>query len=670
MSVPNQTPYIVYNANGLTTVFSFEFYIISAGDIQVSINGEVVTSGFTVAGVGNVGGGDVIFNVPPESGSVVMLERVVPTYRLTDYQDNGDLLADTVNKDFDRLWMAIQRSFLFLNRTLRAPEYSGIGEIPSVDARKNKMLAFDDSGQPIAVLPPSDSAADVLIELAKPTGAGLSGYRSYTVKDRLDEDISVGAISGVDPTGNNDSSAAFQNFFNLLQSGRVTIPSGNYRIDTGLVISNNSLTISGKRSYLDGVSAVKLFAGSANTIILTMTGYGSLIEGILFQGYENNPSDTVNGWGQGTTCVGIKYLRANGSIDIDSIVRDCSFNYFRSAIDAYGSNLQVTGNLFASNRISVRASALPGLQFRSIVIHRNRFHHCGGGDIANTDPTLAGTCCINLVVDSTSISSSYAGAMQITNNIADAGCHTFFIGSLHRGSILSNNTLFRMSNGDVIKVNNISTFSEKSYDNFLISNNVMANDISRVFNEDQGSGYFITLNGVAGGMVANNTATNMRKGGIYCSSVTDVCFFNTQLKDINVWKSVDGAIYDAIAFDSACQNNIISKLVVRCAQADPQFRYVVSNNGTNLNVFGLRSNAHTAYLFEGASASTGGVIDARQRQRKEVYATATSTLTGNFLVGDICWFTSPITAGYIGAVCSGAGSAPSVATWRNFGAIA
>jgi hypothetical protein len=35
MSVPNQTPYIIYNANGLTTVFPFEFYIINAGDIQV-----------------------------------------------------------------------------------------------------------------------------------------------------------------------------------------------------------------------------------------------------------------------------------------------------------------------------------------------------------------------------------------------------------------------------------------------------------------------------------------------------------------------------------------------------------------------------------------------------------------------------------------------------------
>ncbi|USX29928.1 phage tail fiber protein [Enterobacter sp. Z1] len=219
MSVPNQTPYIIYNANGLTTVFPFEFYIINAGDIQVSINGTVVTSGYSVSGVGNVGGGDVTFITPPASGSVVMLERVVPTYRLTDYQDNGDLLADTVNKDFDRLWMAIQRSFIYLGlalrrpllggpydaegyriseladpvdaqdaatknyvdnvslvRTLRVPE-SVVSILPPADQRANKLLAFNALGQPITVVPQSGSASDVLIELAKPTGASHIGVQ-------------------------------------------------------------------------------------------------------------------------------------------------------------------------------------------------------------------------------------------------------------------------------------------------------------------------------------------------------------------------------------------------------------------------------------------------------------------------------------------------------------
>ena len=216
MSVPNQTPYNIYTANGLTTVFAYEFYLISASDIQVTINGNEVTSGYTVSGVGNTGGGEVTFLTAPANGSTVIFERVTPTYRLTDYQDNGDLLADTVNKDFDRLWMAIQRAFIYLGvaltrplfgggpfnangyrianladpvddqdaatkkfvientrvnlaKTLRVPE-SSVPVLPSIIYRKNKILAFNDQGNPIAILPESGSASDVLLELASSDG--------------------------------------------------------------------------------------------------------------------------------------------------------------------------------------------------------------------------------------------------------------------------------------------------------------------------------------------------------------------------------------------------------------------------------------------------------------------------------------------------------------------
>ncbi|HBQ0456836.1 TPA: hypothetical protein NEG33_004651 [Klebsiella pneumoniae] len=229
MSVPNQTPYNIYTANGLTTVFTYEFYIISASDLRVSINGDVVTSGYTVAGVGNKDGGDITFLTPPANGAVVMLERVVPTYRLTDYQDNGDLLADTVNKDFDRIWMAIQRAFIDLGfaltrplfggpfnakgyrianladpvnaqdaatknyviehgktnlaRTLRVPEQS-VAILPTLALRKNKLLAFNDLGDPISVLPESGSAADVMIELASAHGSELV-HRNNTSVSRI-----------------------------------------------------------------------------------------------------------------------------------------------------------------------------------------------------------------------------------------------------------------------------------------------------------------------------------------------------------------------------------------------------------------------------------------------------------------------------------------------------
>ncbi|MEJ5061119.1 MULTISPECIES: hypothetical protein [unclassified Pseudomonas] len=33
----------------------------------------------------------------------------VPFQRLTDYQENGDFLAKTVNRDFDRIWLALKQ---------------------------------------------------------------------------------------------------------------------------------------------------------------------------------------------------------------------------------------------------------------------------------------------------------------------------------------------------------------------------------------------------------------------------------------------------------------------------------------------------------------------------------------------------------------------------------
>ena len=217
MSLPNQLPFNSYQANGASTVFTFEFYLISADDLQVSIDGQHVDSGFSVIDVGKITGGSVIFLTPPIAGSVVMLERVVPTYRSTDYQDNGDLLADTLNKDFDRLWMALQRISLYLDLTLQRPLLSGpfnaqhyriingadpidehdfatkhyidqvalaqtlrvpeknVSLLPLAKERANKLLAFDTEGQPVVILPDKGTAADVLLELKKETGAGKVG---------------------------------------------------------------------------------------------------------------------------------------------------------------------------------------------------------------------------------------------------------------------------------------------------------------------------------------------------------------------------------------------------------------------------------------------------------------------------------------------------------------
>ncbi len=228
MAIPNQTPYNIFTANGISTVFPYEFYLLNAFDLTVSINGVELTSGFTISGIGNVDGGEVTFLTPPTNGSVILIERVVPTYRLTEYQDNGDLLAETVNKDFDRLWMAIQQAFIYLGltlsrpllggpfnahgyrienlgnpinaqdaatksyadsvaagssshadelfkRTLRVPE-SYVDQLPSVSQRANSLQGYNSSGKPTPIFSMTDTA-DLAIQLAGSNGAGLVGYQ-------------------------------------------------------------------------------------------------------------------------------------------------------------------------------------------------------------------------------------------------------------------------------------------------------------------------------------------------------------------------------------------------------------------------------------------------------------------------------------------------------------
>ncbi|HHH2569376.1 TPA: phage tail fiber protein [Klebsiella pneumoniae] len=191
MSVPSQIPYNIYTANGMTTVFTFQFYIISAGDLEVSINGSVISSGYTISGVGNKDGGDITFLTPPANGAVVMLERVVPTYRLTDYQDNGDLLADAVNKDFDRIWMAIQRAFIDLGLAITRPLSGGPYNAQGyrIENLLDPVYGTDAAtAQWVEALAGGAIEGTLRADLARPDGATLSGYRDsnvYTALDRI-----------------------------------------------------------------------------------------------------------------------------------------------------------------------------------------------------------------------------------------------------------------------------------------------------------------------------------------------------------------------------------------------------------------------------------------------------------------------------------------------------
>lgn len=103
-----------YAANGVSVTYTVPFLVIEAGDLQVLLNGVQVTSGYVHVGVG-LPSSAITFTIPPLGD--LLLQLSVPFQRLVDYQENGDFLASTVNRDFDRIWQALKQLLRITGRS-------------------------------------------------------------------------------------------------------------------------------------------------------------------------------------------------------------------------------------------------------------------------------------------------------------------------------------------------------------------------------------------------------------------------------------------------------------------------------------------------------------------------------------------------------------------------
>lgn len=174
MAVTEETPIASSVANGVTTVFPHTFTLLADADLVVTGTVDGVTStyvlgvDYTVSGVGT-SSGSVTFGAAPASGVIVTRYRDIALERATDYQDNGDLLADAVNLDFDRLWFALQDIFnggKVVPTCVRAPNGETLIALPAAASRAGYFLGFDGSGQPTLLAATAGTAAALSADLA------------------------------------------------------------------------------------------------------------------------------------------------------------------------------------------------------------------------------------------------------------------------------------------------------------------------------------------------------------------------------------------------------------------------------------------------------------------------------------------------------------------------
>ena len=148
-----------YAGNGATTVFNYNFKILSSSDLKVIIRSSTGTettktlnTHYTLTGVGSAGGGSITFTAGniPTSGQTIVLIRDTTQTQSIDYVANDPFPAETHEEGLDKGIILAQELQEEVDRCIKLSRTNAMTSteftVGAAD-RANKILAFDANGE-------------------------------------------------------------------------------------------------------------------------------------------------------------------------------------------------------------------------------------------------------------------------------------------------------------------------------------------------------------------------------------------------------------------------------------------------------------------------------------------------------------------------------------------
>lgn len=121
--VQDIVPRIQYTADGINKTFETPFIIFNEDALDVYLDEEKITQGYTIQ-MDDEMRGQVVFETAPENGTLITLSRHLTIARTSDFQEGGSLRANTLNYELDYQTACLQELADNINRSMVLPPYA------------------------------------------------------------------------------------------------------------------------------------------------------------------------------------------------------------------------------------------------------------------------------------------------------------------------------------------------------------------------------------------------------------------------------------------------------------------------------------------------------------------------------------------------------------------